>query len=151
MNINSYAGYSNSILNPYAPVSNSQTVNGTQSTQAPSQDTLKEVSSQSSSNTVNDFNVKISQEARQISLDTTQTMNASSESGSLSSEQNTTATTETQQSQQTQQNQPAQETQQTQQLQRTQQMQQEQQNQSQFYQSPYGQIPLSRSSVDLVA
>lgn len=150
MNINSYAGYSNSLLNPYAPVSNSQTVNGTQNTQAPSQDALKEVSpqSQSSPKTVNDFSVNISQEAKQISLDTTQTLNASSESGSVTSKQNTTATTETQQSQQARQ---TQETQQTQQLQQTQQMQQIQQTQSQFYQSPYGQIPLSRSSVDLVA
>ncbi|MBF0376499.1 MAG: hypothetical protein HQK72_03345 [Desulfamplus sp.] len=173
MNINSYSSYSNSLLNPYSSVSNSQVVGGTQniqSTQSPSQDTLKDVSQQSSQNIVNDFSVNISPQARQISLDASQIVNGSSESNStlsskqesessLMTQQDTQQTLETRQTQLSQQAQMTQETQQvqsnqqTQEIQRTQQIQQDQQvqqMQSQFYQSPYGQVPLSRSSIDLM-
>ncbi len=141
MNINSYAGYSNSLLNPYTPVSNSQAVNPTQNTISPSQDALNQVLPQpqpSSSASDNGFSVNISQEAMQTSQNATQQLNTSSSSASESASpaQRTTVMIQTQQMQQAQQ---------------TQQEQQVQQMQSQFYQSPYGAIPLSRSSIDLMA
>ncbi|MBF0302500.1 MAG: hypothetical protein HQK73_05625 [Desulfamplus sp.] len=139
MNVNSYSSYSNSLLNPYSPVSSSQAVNGTQRQSNPlSQDTLKEVSPLQSSGAAsgNDFSVNISQEAReQNNLSTTQPLNASISSEASYSVQETASTS----------------VQQAQESQMAKNVQQNQQIQSQFYQSPYGQIPLSRSNIDLMA
>ncbi|MBF0258083.1 MAG: hypothetical protein HQK62_04455 [Desulfamplus sp.] len=139
MNINSYASYSNPLLNTYTPASNNSAENQIQSTTSPSQDTLKQVSqTQQSSSIGNDFNVNISQEARENSSNTAQPTNTPSR---------TLETTSTTQPQQTQQIEQEQQTQQLRQTQQTQQMQ------SQFYQSsPYaGQIPVSRANIDLMA
>lgn len=150
MNINSYSGYSSSLLNPYASVSNSQPVSRGQDLSS-SQDTQNSLASQQSTQQVNpnDFSVNISDEARQLALNETQSVNMALESESVNPEVEAaaaSAASESLQSQQTQQTQQLQESKQQQQV------QQEQQIQSQFYQSsPYGQIPLSRSNIDLMA
>ncbi|MBF0210258.1 MAG: hypothetical protein HQK64_06450 [Desulfamplus sp.] len=166
MNINSYSGYSNSILNPYSAsissTSNVQSLNETSSPTSTSQDALRQVlntsqSPQQSSTIGSDFNVNISQEARAASLAaeqsqiepmaTSEAVNSDVGQTTLSTEadqaQQFLQSIETQQTQQTQQQQQDMQEQQSQQIQQS---QQAQQIQSQFYQSPYGQIPLSRSS-----
>ncbi|MGD9731650.1 MAG: hypothetical protein AB7U45_05655 [Desulfamplus sp.] len=144
MNINSYSGYSSSLLNPYASVSNSQPVSRGQDLSS-SQDTQNSLASQQSTQQVNpnDFSVNISDEARQLALNETQSVNMALESESVNPEVEAATASAASESLQAQQ---------TQESKQQQQVQQEQQIQSQFYQSsPYGQIPLSRSNIDLMA
>lgn len=144
MNINSYSGYSSSLLNPYASVSNSQAVGRGQDLSS-SQDTQNSLASQQSTQQVNpnDFSVNISDEARQLALNETQSVNMALESESVNPEVEAATASAASESLQAQQ---------TQESKQQQQVQQEQQIQSQFYQSsPYGQIPLSRSNIDLMA
>ncbi|MBF0204886.1 MAG: hypothetical protein HQK67_11415 [Desulfamplus sp.] len=143
MNINSYgSSYSNSLLNPYTPASGSQATSGAQNILSPSQEALKEVTSKQATKTDTDFNVEISKEARQSSLNATQSLNASSDTTQTQLDKESTANTQTQQLQQTEQ---------TQQTRQTQQTQQYQQMQSQLYQSAYAGQATSRSSIDLIA
>ncbi len=159
MNINGYSGYSNSLFNPYSSAPNSQTVGGVQNdalalNREATQIELKSPPS-STNNANNDFRVSISQEAQDTIQQSSQTsMQATGSSATeplpVNGNSTTISTPEMDQSQQEGQVIEAFRTERTDQNQQLQKAQQDQQVQSQFYQSPYGQMPLSRTSIDLM-
>ena len=157
MNINGYSGYSNSLFNPYNFAPNSQTVGGVQNDAVALNRETAQIELKSPSSSIgNDFRVNISQEAQetvqQTSQNSIQATDSITETEPLAVNVNTITaqTAESDQTQQVEQTTETLRTERTDQNQQLQKIQQERQAQSQSSQYSYGQMALSRTSIDLM-